>query len=176
MIIEKPKSWSDLEFIRNFLYLRISVECNCMDDVLEIGCGNGMGLQQKGPPLIAKKVKSYLGVDKAKWENPPFDFIHDDIFDAELGKYDIVIALYVIQYVDKDRLFELVSRALKPTGIAFFSEGKAWNDTEAALECLKKHFNNIRISKVKDGMIVSVKEEGEGIFCMVSNDAALVLQ
>ena len=113
------------------LYWFIHGQCTPEDNVLEIGCGDGMGLQKDGPPQIAEKAGEYLAIDKVKYNNPPFNFVQADIMEYGLScLYDKIIALYVIQYVNPDKLFQLVFEHLVPGGSAYFSEGLAWQSGE----------------------------------------------
>jgi SAM-dependent methyltransferase len=93
-------------------------------DVLELGCGEGRGLD-----YILGKAGSYLGVDKIdevvrklKVKYPEARFLQS-LF-PPMGKlqsdsYDIIISFQVIEHIRNDRLFlEEIYRLLKPGGMA----------------------------------------------------------
>lgn len=159
------------------LYMDIKKRCKRSDSVLEIGCGNGKGLARKGPPMIAGKVKDYVAIDKKKYNNPPFKFIHGDFFRFAFSKYDRVIALYVTQYVEPEKFFRRVSKLLKFGGTAYFSEGLAWVEGGEKLKageiCRKFRetlpFRNVEIFGLVDGVIVLEEEAKTGVFVIASN-------
>ena len=96
-------------------------------DVLEIGCGEGRGID-----LLAPKSKSYTAIDKiqgviddlsAKYSDitfiqdniPPFKKIADNSFDT-------IVSFQVIEHIKNDRLFlEEIKRMLKPGGKALLT-------------------------------------------------------
>ena len=96
-------------------------------NVLELGCGEGRGIE-----MILPKVDSFLGLDKIeevirnlteKYPDgqfmqsvfPPIDILESDVF-------DFVISFQVIEHVRKDRLFlEEIYRILKPGGLAIIT-------------------------------------------------------
>jgi ubiquinone/menaquinone biosynthesis C-methylase UbiE len=96
-------------------------------DLLEIGCGEGRGID-----LLKDKCKSYTAIDKIK---PVLDtlgekykdvkFIHDNI--PPLNKvadnsYDVIISFQVIEHIKNDKLFlEEIKRVLKPGGKALLT-------------------------------------------------------
>ena len=96
-------------------------------DVLEVGCGEGRGIE-----LIAPLAKSFTGIDKivqvidnlkTKYPTvnfrqmviPPFSGLHDD-------QYDVVVSFQVIEHIknDLDYLKE-IHRVLKPGGKALIT-------------------------------------------------------
>lgn len=96
-------------------------------DLLEIGCGEGRGVD-----LFAPKANSYTAIDKilvleekikakipnAKFYNmnvPPFAGIADNSFDT-------VVAFQVIEHIKDDKYFlKEIYRVLKPGGVAVLS-------------------------------------------------------
>ena len=96
-------------------------------DLLEIGCGEGRGVDELLP-----LAKSYLGIDKigaviqmlqAKYPGvafkqaviPPFLGFKDESFDT-------IVSFQVIEHIDDDRLFlEEIYRMLRPGGKAVIS-------------------------------------------------------
>lgn len=170
-----------LESVKNLhLYWQIHSSVSPEDSVLEIGCGDGAGWQADGPPQIAEKAGEYLAIDKERYDNPPFNFVQADILEYGLScYYDKIISLYVIQYVDPDKLFELVSSALAPGGVAYFSEGMVWQrggerETPAQIcsKCrssLERAFNTVEIYGVDRGILVAEKAAKTGVFAIASN-------
>ena len=93
--------------------------------------------------------------------------------------YDKIIALYVMQYVDPEKLFELVSAHLRPDGVAYFSEGQQWyldgprlsaqEMCEKTRVSLFKSFNSVEIKGIRDGIIVPETEATTGVFAICTN-------
>lgn len=168
-----------LSLQRLFLYCYIYNRCTSEDNVLEIGCGDGKGLQAAGPPQIAEKVGEYLGIDKVRYDDPPFTFVQADIEEYGLSCfYDKIISLCVIQYVDPDKLFKLVSEHLSPGGTAYFSEGMVWQSGGDRLApsglCRKMReglsvFNGFTLYGLNEGILVAEKDAKTGVFAVASN-------
>ena len=92
-------------------------------DVLEIGCGPGLGSR-----LILDNAKSYLGIDIdnelikiAKKNNPNIPFLVDDainFFSKKNKKYDLIIIFETIYYIqDLSKLFLKIYENLKDNGL-----------------------------------------------------------
>ena len=96
-------------------------------DVLEVGCGEGRGID-----LILENAKSYTAIDKleevveslrAKYPSgkfhsgniPPFHGIESNAF-------DVVVSFQVIEHIRDDRAFlNEIHRVLKPGGVAYLT-------------------------------------------------------
>ena len=96
-------------------------------DVLEVGCGEGRGVE-----LLAPKAKSFSGIDKIEQviQNlsdkfpeatfrqmviPPFSALEDN-------SYDVVVSFQVIEHIKKDREYlQEIHRVLKPGGKALIT-------------------------------------------------------
>jgi SAM-dependent methyltransferase len=96
-------------------------------DVLEVGCGEGRGID-----LILPKAKSYTALDKIepiiaslqkKYPSgnfisgniPPFSKLKDNSFDR-------IFSFQVIEHIENDRLFlKEIHRVLRPGGVAFLT-------------------------------------------------------
>jgi len=161
--------------------LHILNECSKSDEVLEIGCGDGTGdCGILGPPMIAKKVYDYVGIDRKRYNNPPFNFVQADIEEYGLtGMYDKIIALYVVQYVNPENLFKLASEHLSPGGKAYFSEGLNWVQGWGRLPVNKicelfrqgmTVFDNYEVFGIVDGIIVPEEQAKTGVFVIASNN------
>lgn len=126
-------------------------------DILEVGCGEGRGIQ-----LLVPKVNSYTGIDKIKelisklkekYANltfhsiniPPFEGISSD-------QFDYVVAFQVIEHIKNDRLFlEEIYRVLKPGGMAYITTPNVnfsltrnpWHVREYTAEQLKELSGNV---------------------------------
>lgn len=105
----------------------IIAENHISGDVLEIGCGEGRGMQ-----LLVPKAKTFMAVDKLdalpeELKNrfpevtframniPPLDGIADNSFDT-------VISFQVIEHIKDDKLFlEEIYRVLRPGGVALIT-------------------------------------------------------
>jgi len=95
--------------------------------VLELGCGEGRGIEQ-----ILPNVESYLGLDKIESviqnlnrKFPGTQFMQSffppvNISDSEI--FDCIISFQVIEHIRNDRLFlQEIYRLLKPGGTAIIS-------------------------------------------------------
>jgi SAM-dependent methyltransferase len=96
-------------------------------DVLELGCGEGRGIEE-----ILPAVDSYLGLDKIE---EVIGKLQDKYSDAEFIRttfppvsitenniYDTIISFQVIEHVRNDRFFlEEIYRLLKPGGVAIIT-------------------------------------------------------
>jgi len=96
-------------------------------DILEVGCGEGRGID-----LILPKAKSYTALDKIepiiaslqkKYPSgnfisgniPPFSKLKDNSFDR-------IFSFQVIEHIENDRLFlKEIHRVLRPGGVAFLT-------------------------------------------------------
>ncbi len=96
-------------------------------DLLEIGCGEGRGID-----LLKDKVDSYTAIDKIEAvinqlssNYPDITFIQDNIpplNKIENDKFDTVVTFQVIEHIKNDRLFlEEIYRVLKPGGKALIT-------------------------------------------------------
>lgn len=96
-------------------------------DVLEVGCGEGRGVQ-----LVAPKADSYTGLDKItpvidslKSKYPEYTFIQSHIppFTGIASEsYDVVVSFQVIEHIRKDgEYLKEIHRVLKPGGIALIT-------------------------------------------------------
>ncbi len=96
-------------------------------DLLEIGCGEGRGIE-----LLKDKCTSYTAIDKIKpvldklsTQYPDVTFIHDNI--PPLNKvaddsFDVIISFQVIEHIKNDKLFlQEIKRVLKPGGKALLT-------------------------------------------------------
>jgi len=129
MSVFKTEIASDIILSDNPLHQRLlkpyTVVKNLISgDVLELGCGEGRGIEE-----VMSRVDSYLGLDKidevikrlqekypkAAFKQavfPPLSFIEQDSF-------DYIISFQVIEHVKDDRLFlEEIYRLLKRGGVA----------------------------------------------------------
>ena len=179
-MIQIPEGMTNQEYHRNYLYLSILDECKSTDEILEIGCGDGTGdCGILGPPMIAKKVYDYVGIDRKRYNNPSFNFVQADIEEYGLtGMYDKIIALYVVQYVSPENLFKLASEHLSPGGKAYFSEGLNWvqgGERVTASEICEFFrqgmavFDHCEIFGIEDGIIVPEAQAKTGVFVIASN-------
>jgi 2-polyprenyl-3-methyl-5-hydroxy-6-metoxy-1,4-benzoquinol methylase len=105
----------------------VAVENDIAGDVLEVGCGEGRGVE-----LLMKNATSFTALDKIEpalqvlrerfptgkfisMNLPPFHGIPDNQFDR-------VVSFQVIEHIQNDRLFlQEINRVLKPGGMAFIT-------------------------------------------------------
>lgn len=96
-------------------------------DVLEIGCGEGRGVE-----LIAPKAENFTGVDKIqqvidnlKSKYPEGDFrqmVIPPFAELKSDTYDVVVSFQVIEHISKDLDYlKEIHRVLKPGGLALIT-------------------------------------------------------
>jgi 2-polyprenyl-6-hydroxyphenyl methylase/3-demethylubiquinone-9 3-methyltransferase len=87
--------------------------------VLDIGCGGGIVSS-----AIAKKAKEVVGIDAVAPDTilPGFEFENIDIADFETNeKFDLILALEVIEHTDPLMLIKKISSLCEVGGIVIFS-------------------------------------------------------
>lgn len=125
--IASDKLMSDNPIHQRLLKAYIAAKPFVKGKLLEIGCGEGRGVE-----ILMPLVSEYLGLDKiqevidslqkkypqAEFRQaviPPFSTIKDNSFDS-------IVSFQVIEHIKNDRLFlEEIHRVLKPGGIAIIS-------------------------------------------------------
>jgi SAM-dependent methyltransferase len=96
-------------------------------DVLEVGCGEGRGVE-----VLLAQASSYLGIDKiggvvqrlqVKYPGVSFEqAIIPPFSNLKENSFDTVVSFQVIEHIQNDRLFlEEIYRVLKPGGKAVIS-------------------------------------------------------
>ena len=96
-------------------------------DLLEIGCGEGRGIE-----LLKRHCESFTAIDKIKpvldelaTRFPEVTFIHDNIPPFNKIKsdaYDVIVSFQVIEHIKNDRLYlKEIKRVLKPGGKALIT-------------------------------------------------------
>ncbi len=118
---------SDNPIHQRLLKAYVAAEPYVFGDVLEVGCGEGRGIN-----LLINKAKSYVALDKiesalkvlrekypqAKFISgniPPFAGMEDNLFDC-------VFSFQVIEHIQDDHAFlKEIHRVLKPGGIALLT-------------------------------------------------------
>ncbi len=125
--IASDKLVSDNPIHQRLLKAYVAAQTLVKGDLLEIGCGEGRGVQ-----TLKDHVKFYHGLDKigevieklreqypgVKFEQaviPPLEHISSN-------SYDSVVSFQVIEHIEDDKLFlEEIFRVLKPGGVAIIS-------------------------------------------------------
>ena len=118
---------SDNPLHQRLLKAYVAVEGYIMGDVLEVGCGEGRGIER-----VMKKAGSYTAIDKigevidklkAKYPGGRFLSGHIPPFDGlEGNSFDTVISFQVIEHIKDDAFFlEEIHRVLKPGGKAYLT-------------------------------------------------------
>lgn len=125
--IASDKLVSDNPIHQRLLKAYIAAQPWVQGDLLEVGCGEGRGVE-----TLLPLAQSYLGLDKIaevieslqlKFPGiefrqaviPPFEGIEDNSFDT-------IVSFQVIEHIPNDRLFlQEIYRVLRPGGIAIIS-------------------------------------------------------
>ncbi len=118
---------SDNPIHQRLLKAYVLAEDHVRGDVLEVGCGEGRGID-----LMLPKAKSYTALDKIepiiaslRKKYPQGKFISGNIppfTDLQDNSFDRVFSFQVIEHIDNDRLFlKEIHRVLKPGGEAFLT-------------------------------------------------------
>jgi len=96
-------------------------------NVLELGCGEGRGVE-----LIGPKAQNFTGIDKIgdvinglsrKYQEYSFfESVFPPLRDIEDNTYDFILSFQVIEHIKNDRLFlEEINRVLKKGGTAILT-------------------------------------------------------
>lgn len=131
-------------------------------DVLELGCGEGRGVE-----LLAPLAKSYVGIDKIgdvigrlreKFPNNKFEQAVFPPFPFEENVFDTVVTFQVIEHIkDDDTFIKEIYRVLKPGGRALITtpnikmtlSRNPWHIREYTAEQLtalcKKYFDKVEM-------------------------------
>lgn len=118
---------SDNPLHQRLLKAYVAVEEYIIGDVLEVGCGEGRGVE-----LVMKKAKSYTAIDKIeevigrlKKKYPNGSFLSGNIppfSGLESNSFDTVISFQVIEHIRDDAFFlKEICRVLKPGGKAYIT-------------------------------------------------------
>lgn len=136
-----------------------------MGDLLELGCGEGRGVE-----LLAPLADSYMGIDKIKpvvedleKKFPDYKFMSGVFppFPFEDNSFDTIITFQVIEHVKDDENFiKEIRRVLKPGGKALITtpnikmtlSRNPWHEREYTGDELKalceKHFDKVEMKGI----------------------------
>jgi len=125
--IASDKIASDNPIHQRLLKAYILVEELVKGDLLEIGCGEGRGIE-----MLRDKVSGFTAIDKIKEviealnaKYPDLTFIHDNIppFNKlDDNSFDTIVTFQVIEHIKDDALFlKEIHRVLKPGGKAYIT-------------------------------------------------------
>ena len=125
--ITSDKILSDNPLHHRLLSAYVFAEKYISGDVLELGCGEGRGID-----IILKKSKSFTAIDKIsevterlsrKYPNEKFiSSSFPPLKNIENESFDTLISFQVIEHIKNDKLFiKEIHRILKPGGKALIS-------------------------------------------------------
>lgn len=95
--------------------------------LLEVGCGEGRGIQELAPIAESYTAIDKIGsvIEKLQDQNPELHFIQANVppfQELEDSRFDVVVSFQVIEHINNDRLFlEEIYRVLKPGGTVIIS-------------------------------------------------------
>jgi 2-polyprenyl-3-methyl-5-hydroxy-6-metoxy-1,4-benzoquinol methylase len=115
---------SDNPIHQRLYYAYVAAKEYVKGDLLEIGCGEGRGVEALAPlansytaldkinPVIEELAKKYENIHFISAFVPPMNML-------ESNKYDVIVTFQVIEHIKNDKFFlEEIYRVLKPGGIA----------------------------------------------------------
>lgn len=125
--ITSDKIVSDNPLHHRLLSAYVFAEKYINGDVLELGCGEGRGID-----IILKKSKSFTAIDKISEvterlsiKHPKEKFISSSfppLINIEDNSFDTIVTFQVIEHINNDNLFvEEIYRILRPGGKALIS-------------------------------------------------------
>jgi SAM-dependent methyltransferase len=125
--ITSDKILSDNPIHQRLLKPYVVIRDQIKGDVLELGCGEGRGIEQ-----ILGRVSTYLGLDKndavikkLKIRYPDTAFMQTffpPVPISENEQFDCIISFQVIEHIKDDRMFlEEIYRLLRPGGMAIIT-------------------------------------------------------
>ena len=125
--ITSDKIVSDNPLHHRLLSAYVFAEKYINGDVLELGCGEGRGID-----IILKKSKSFTAIDKIsevterlskKYKNEKFiSSSFPPLINIEDNSFDTIVTFQVIEHINNDNLFvEEIYRILRPGGKALIS-------------------------------------------------------
>ena len=125
--ITSDKLLSDNPLHHRLLSAYVFAEKYINGDVLELGCGEGRGID-----IILKKSKSFTAIDKISEvterlsiKHPKEKFISSSfppLINIEDNSFDTIVTFQVIEHINNDNLFvEEIYRILRPGGKALIS-------------------------------------------------------
>ena len=134
-------------------------------DVLEIGCGEGYGLD-----IISKNANSLTVIDKSKSvlekikkKHPKINTLHQKIpplNNLKANSFDIVISFQVIEHIEDATLFiKEIRRILKPNGKAYITTPNA-TKTIARNPWHYKEYNYPEMNNLISNYFINYKIDG----------------
>ncbi len=122
MFVEKNLLFMTIRLSR---YKFVARMLSAGDEVLEVGCGSGLGAQ-----FVAQHVRSVVGIETKAGEvadaeqmkrRENVEFIHGDFYDFDPDRqFDAIVSLDVIEHMeqaDARRLLAKMTRHLRPNGV-----------------------------------------------------------
>jgi SAM-dependent methyltransferase len=165
--IASDKLISDNPIHQRLLKAYIAAQALIEGDVLEVGCGEGRGIEELIP-----LADSYIGVDKIgevianlKAKYPGGDFrqaVIPPFLDFENNSFDTIVSFQVIEHIKDDKLFlQEIYRMLKPGGKAIISTPNI-NHTLSRNPWHEREYTPQELIELASGIFDRVEAKGIG--------------
>ena len=164
--ITSDKILSDNPLHHRLLSAYVFAEKYISGDVLELGCGEGRGID-----IVLKKSKSFTAIDKIsvvterlskKYKNEKFiSSSFPPLINIEDNSFDTIVTFQVIEHINNDNLFvEEIYRILRPGGKALITTPNIemtltrnpWHIREYTSKQLrdlcKKYFSSVEVNGI----------------------------
>jgi len=144
--------------------------------VLELGCSEGVGAM-----ILADQATRYLGVDldpgaiaraNQNWADHKIAFHLDDFLCSDLGSFDTVVSLDVVEHVEAEvdhRFFEAIARHVEPKGMAIVGTPNITSAPYASPLSQAGHVNMFSAERLAERM----REHFVNVFSFGMNDEVM---
>lgn len=142
-------------------------------DVLEMGCGEGIGA-----PILRECAKSYTGIDydepqietaRQIFPDTDYTFLAGDFFDKKIGDFDTVVSLDVIEHIYQkyeETYVEAICQNLREDGVAIVGTPNETTTPYASKLSREAHVNMYSQERLR----ALFSKYFKNVFCFGMND------